>query len=252
MTDTWPARSTTAIDALVAKGNTVIPAGSVVGLARDLADRALYRGHGLHRREMGQGHRCFSPTARMTSSQGSNGFDKSYYNAFGFAKNGHLGSTSGSNAEATLDSKTTPSATPSRPKRQGISSTPSASRSRRRARPCSTSCATKPDMFYNSPTNDQLAGDLPGHRARPERIAHRAIGRAGRARTTRSVGVRRRSPPPPLFLSGALGRALADPLLGLDLLGDRLEIVGVVANDERRVQFGAQYKVCRCRASIHA
>ena len=35
-----------------------------------------------------------------------NGINKSTYDAFGYAKNGHLGNTNGSNAEATLDSKT--------------------------------------------------------------------------------------------------------------------------------------------------
>ena len=35
--------------------------------------------------------------------QGGNGINKSVYNAFGYAKNGHLGKTNGSNANATLD-----------------------------------------------------------------------------------------------------------------------------------------------------
>ena len=94
-------------------------------------------------------------------NQASNGIDKSSYNAFGYAKNGHLGSTSGSNANATLDTKTLAvcnaikaASTPDKRIQLytiGFQVT-SASKT------LLTSCATKPDMFYNSPTNDQLAG----------------------------------------------------------------------------------------------
>ncbi len=37
---------------------------------------------------------------------GGNGHDKSFYNAFGYAAEGHLGSTSGYEAEETLNSMT--------------------------------------------------------------------------------------------------------------------------------------------------
>ena len=94
-------------------------------------------------------------------SGGDNGFDKSTYNAFGFAKNGHLGNTSGSNANATLDTKTLAvcnaikaAGTPD--KRIAVYTigfqVSSASKT------LLTNCATKPDMFYDSPSNDQLAG----------------------------------------------------------------------------------------------
>ena len=94
------------------------------------------------------------------SSAGGNGFNKSVYNAFGYAKNGHLGNTNGSNAEATLDTKTLtvcdaiksagPGATDHiRLYTIGFQVT-TASQDLLR------NCATKPDMFYNSPSNDQL------------------------------------------------------------------------------------------------
>jgi hypothetical protein len=88
-------------------------------------------------------------------SGGGNGMDKSVYNAFGYAKNGHLGSTSGSNAEATLDSKTL--SVCSAIKAKGILLYTIGFQVTSASKSLLTSCATKPDMFYDSPTNDQLA-----------------------------------------------------------------------------------------------
>ena len=86
------------------------------------------------------------------------------YNAFGYAKNGHLGNTSGSNAEATLDTKTLAACTAIKNASRATGGeediqlytigfqVTSASKALLK------SCASKPDMFYNSPTNEQLAG----------------------------------------------------------------------------------------------
>jgi Flp pilus assembly protein TadG len=87
---------------------------------------------------------------RVYNHNGSN------YNAFGYPAEGHLGSTSGSTARATLDAKT--QAICNNIKAKGIliytigfrvssSSTHALLRN----------CATKPDMYYNSPSNSQLA-----------------------------------------------------------------------------------------------
>ena len=89
-------------------------------------------------------------------SGGSNGHNESVYTAFGFASSGHLGSTSGNKAEEALDDKTAEVC--SSIKAAGIlvftigfkvyaSGTQSLLKN----------CATKPDMYYNSPSNEQLA-----------------------------------------------------------------------------------------------
>ena len=86
----------------------------------------------------------------------ADGFDKSFYNAFGFAKNGHLGNTSGSNAEATLDSKTITVCNAI--KALGIRLYTIGFQVTSASQTVLLNCATEPDYFYNSPTNAQLAG----------------------------------------------------------------------------------------------
>jgi Flp pilus assembly protein TadG len=149
-----------AIDALTPKGSTVIPAGllwgwRVISPAPPFTEGASYGDD-----------KYVKAIVLLTDGEndvggGRNGFDESYYNAFGYAKNGHLGSTSGSDVEATLDSYTTTVC--NNIKAQGIEvytiglGVTSASQS------LLQSCATKPSMFYNSPSSDQLAsifGDI--------------------------------------------------------------------------------------------
>lgn len=76
--------------------------------------------------------------------------------AFGFAQSGHLGNTNGSNAEATLDRKTATVCNAIKGKKIllytiGFRITDSTTQNLLR------NCATKTDMYYNSPSNDQLA-----------------------------------------------------------------------------------------------
>jgi hypothetical protein len=149
-----------AIDALVAKGNTVIPAGLLWGW-RVISPTAPFTEGAAYSDEKWVKAIVLLTDGENDVSGGSNGIDKSVYGAFGYAKNGHMGNTSGSNAESTLDSKTL--AVCSAIKSAGTPDNPvmlytigfqvtSASQTLLK------SCATKPDMFYNSPTNDQLAG----------------------------------------------------------------------------------------------
>ncbi len=95
-----------AIDALVAKGSTVIPAGLLWGW-RVISPTAPFTEGTAYSDE-----KWVKAIVLLTDGENyvnggdsSTGFDKSVYNAFGFAKNGHLGNTNGSNAEATLDIK---------------------------------------------------------------------------------------------------------------------------------------------------
>ena len=87
---------------------------------------------------------------------GSNGHDKSVYNAFGYAAEGHLGSTSGNNAEFTLESKM--ATVCSAIKAKGILIyTIGFQISDSTTKNLLKNCATQADMYYNSPSNSQLA-----------------------------------------------------------------------------------------------
>ena len=89
-------------------------------------------------------------------SGGSNGHNKSVYNAFGYASVRHLGNANGSDAEATLNSKTASVCTEI--KKRGIQVyTIGFQISNATTQNMLKNCATKPDMYYNSPSNDQLA-----------------------------------------------------------------------------------------------
>lgn len=148
----------TAIDALIASGSTVIPAG------------------------LGWGWRVISPTPPFTEGVdygndkylkaivlltdgendvggGGNGFDKSYYNAFGYAKNGHLGSTSGSNAEDTLDANTLTlcSAVKDKGIRLYTIGLGVTSHSQTILQNCASTDEQGNKLYYNSPTSQQLA-----------------------------------------------------------------------------------------------
>jgi hypothetical protein len=144
-----------AINGLVANGNTVIPAG------------------------VPWGWRVLSPTAPFTEGKpyddekwikaivvltdgenmvdgGSNGHNKSVYNAFGYAAMGHLGNVNGSQTTSNLNSKTTTVCNAVKDKGDlvytiGFKITDTTTQNMLKG------CATKPDMYYNSPTNEQLA-----------------------------------------------------------------------------------------------
>jgi Flp pilus assembly protein TadG len=145
---------TTAIDALVANGNTAIPAGLLWGW-RVLSPTAPFTEGAAYDDQKWVKALVLLTDGENDVSQGGNGIDKSSYNAFGYAKNGHLGNTSGSNANATLDTKTL--AVCSAIKAKGIQLYTIGFQVSSASQTLLTSCATKPDMFYNSPTNDQLA-----------------------------------------------------------------------------------------------
>jgi Mg-chelatase subunit ChlD len=145
----------TAIDALVAKGSTAIPAGLLWGW-RVISPTAPFTEGASYTDDKWVKAIVLLTDGQKDVGGGSNGFDKSFYNAFGFAKNGHLGSTSGSNAEATLDTKTLTVC--SAIKAKGIQLYTIGFQVTTASQTLLTSCATKPDMFYNSPTNAQLAG----------------------------------------------------------------------------------------------
>jgi Flp pilus assembly protein TadG len=144
----------TAIDALTPKGSTVIPAGLLWGW-RVISPGAPFTEGSAYNDDKFVKAMVLLTDGENDVNEASNGINKSSYNAFGYAKNGHLGNTNGSNANATLDAKvlTVCSAIKAKDIRLytiGFQVT-SASQT------LLQSCATKPDMFYNSPNNSQLS-----------------------------------------------------------------------------------------------
>ena len=142
------------IDALVANGYTVIPAGLLWGW------RAISPGDPFTEGANYDDEKWVKAIVLLTDGQndvnaGSNSFNESVYNAFGYAKNGHLGNTNGSNAGATLNTKT--STVCNGIKARGIRLyTIGFQVSGSTITNLLKNCATEPDMFYNSPNNQQL------------------------------------------------------------------------------------------------
>ena len=150
-----------AIEELQPKGYTVIPAGLLWGW------RAISPTEPFTEGKPYDDEKWVKAIVLLTDGEnevrgGSNGSNNnSIYNAFGYAKNGHLGNTSGSNANATLDAKTLDvceaiKEAGTADKRIQLYTigfqVSTASQNLLKA------CATKTDMFYNSPSNEQLAG----------------------------------------------------------------------------------------------
>ncbi|ODS01675.1 hypothetical protein AUC69_05280 [Methyloceanibacter superfactus] len=146
---------TAAIDALQPSGNTVIPAGLLWGW-RVLSPAAPFtEGKGRDDEERVRAIVLLTDGENSVSG-GRNGKNHSVYNAFGYARNGHLGNKSGNNAESELNSKT--ATVCSRIKAKGIlvytigfKVYDTTTQNMLKA------CATKDDMYFNSPSNDQLA-----------------------------------------------------------------------------------------------
>ncbi|ODR95539.1 hypothetical protein AUC70_01050 [Methyloceanibacter stevinii] len=145
---------TDAINALQANGYTNIPAGLLWGW-RVLSPSAPFTEAEAYDEEE-------RVKAIVLLTDGSNDPGRVYnhngsnYNAFGYPSEGHLGSTSGSTAENELDEKTETVCNNIKAKgiliytigfRVSSSSTHTLLRN----------CASKPDMYYNSPSNSQLA-----------------------------------------------------------------------------------------------
>jgi len=144
-----------AVNALTPKGSTVIPAGLLWGW------RAISPTEPFTEGKPYDDEKWVKAIVLLTDGQnsvggGGQGFNKSFYNAFGHARNGHLGSTSGSNAESTLNAKTLTvcnavKAEGIRVYTIGFQVTDNTTQNLLK------NCATEPEMYYNSPSNGQLA-----------------------------------------------------------------------------------------------
>ncbi len=145
---------TTAIDALQPSGSTVIPAGLLWGW-RVLSPTAPFTEGKAYDEEERIKAIVLLTDGENSVSGGNNGKNKSNYNAFGYARKGHLGKKSGSGAEDELDSKLLTVC--SNVKAKGILIYTIGFKVDSDTQDLLQSCATEDDMFFNSPTNDQLA-----------------------------------------------------------------------------------------------
>jgi Flp pilus assembly protein TadG len=156
---------TTAIDGLVAKGNTVIPAGLLWGW-RVVSPTEPFSEGGSYTDDKIVKAIVLLTDGENNVSGGDNYHNKSTYNAFGYAAiypsgstavANHLGSASGSNAESTLNSKLTTVCNAVKAKNIlvytiGFQINDTTTQNLLK------NCATKTDMYFNSPNNSQLAG----------------------------------------------------------------------------------------------
>jgi len=144
----------TAIDALTPKGSTVIPAGLLWGW-RAISPTAPYTEGEAYTNEKYVKAIVLLTDGENNVNPATNTVGKSAYNAFGYAKNGHLGNVNGTTANAVLDAKTLTVCSAIKAKDVRLYTigfqVSNASQTLLQA------CATQPDMFYNSPNNSQLA-----------------------------------------------------------------------------------------------
>lgn len=149
----------TAIDDLDPTGSTVIPAGLLWGWRVLSPDEPFTEGKSYDNKDW------VKAIVLLTDGQNDvgggsyyTGHNKSYYNAFGYAAEGHLGSTNGSEAEQKLNEKMQAVCTAIKAK--GILVyTIGFQLSDNTTKNLLKNCATDPDtMYFNSPSNSDLAG----------------------------------------------------------------------------------------------
>ena len=143
-----------AINQMVATGNTVIPAGLAWGWRLISPEAPFTEGVAYDDSD------TIKAVMLLTDGQNSVGgglgtHNRSQYNAYGFAASGHMGATNGSEAESVLDGKTATLCT--NIKNKGIRLyTITFQVSSTSTQDLMRGCATKPEMYYDSPSGDQL------------------------------------------------------------------------------------------------
>jgi len=142
------------IELMTASGSTVIPAGLAWGWRLISPDEPFIEGAAYDDDDY------IKAIVLLTDGQNSVGgglgnHNNSYYNAFGYAQSGHLGATNGSQAEATLNAKTTTLC--DNIKAEGvILYTITFQLSDGPIKDLMRDCATSTNMYYDSPDNSQL------------------------------------------------------------------------------------------------
>ena len=143
-----------AIDQMVATGNTVIPVGLAWGWRLISPEAPFTEGVGYDDQDTIKAVMLLTDGQNMVSG-GMGTHNRSQYSAYGFAASGHMGATDGSQAESVLNAKTATLCTNIKDKgirvytiTFQVSSTSTQNLMR--------DCATKPEMYFDSPSNGQL------------------------------------------------------------------------------------------------
>jgi Mg-chelatase subunit ChlD len=149
---------TSKINGLSAGGYTVIPAGLLWGW-RMISPGAPFTEGAPYDDEKWVKAIVLLTDGDNDVNATSNGINESDYNAFGYAKSGHLGNKSGSNAESTLDAKTLTvcSAIKNKTIRLYTIGFQVSSNAQNLLKNCAGADDKGNKLFYNSPSNDQLA-----------------------------------------------------------------------------------------------
>ncbi len=143
-----------AIDQMVATGNTVIPVGLAWGWRLVSPDEPFSEGVAYDDEDTIKAIVLLTDGQNMVSG-GMGTHNRSQYSAYGFAQSGHLGATNGSDAEDVLDDKTAALCTNIKAQEirlYTITFQVSSSSTQDLMR----ACATDPEMYYNSPSNEEL------------------------------------------------------------------------------------------------
>ena len=143
-----------AINQMVATGNTVIPAGLAWGWRLASPEAPFSEGVAYDDEDTIKAIVLLTDGQNMVSG-GMGTHNRSQYSAYGFAQEGHLGATNGSQAKQVLDAKTATLCT--NIKGQGIRLyTITFQVSSGSTQDLMRNCASDPAMYYNSPSNGEL------------------------------------------------------------------------------------------------
>jgi len=143
-----------AVNAMNATGNTVIPAGLAWAWRLISPGVPFTEGVGYDDDENIKAIILLTD-GQNTVSGGLGNHNQSYYSAYGYAQSGHLGATNGSEATAQLNAKTTALCT--NIKNQGIRLyTITFQLPNGPVKDLMRDCATSTNMYYDSPSNSEL------------------------------------------------------------------------------------------------
>lgn len=142
------------IDAMIASGNTVIPAGLAWGWRLISPSEPFTEGTDYDDEDVVKAIILLTD-GRNDVSGGMGNHNNSRYSAFGFAREGHLGSVNGWQAESVLDDKTETLCANIKTENVRLY-TITFQLSDGPIKDLMRDCATEPAMYYDSPNNSQL------------------------------------------------------------------------------------------------
>ncbi len=143
-----------AINEMVATGNTVIPVGLAWGWRMISPDAPFSEGVAYDDEDTIKAIVLLTDGQNMVSG-GMGTHNRSQYSAYGFAQSGHLGAVNGSDAKDVLDAKTAALCTNIKAQEIRLYTITFKVLSKS-TQDLMRDCATDPAMYYNSPSNDEL------------------------------------------------------------------------------------------------